>query len=95
MTRRSGTSIRGEVPSRAGNKRLKNALFHLAWAASCHDSLWKAYYDQKQAEGKQQNAAVLCLARRQLNVLFAMVKDRGLLRGEDPGCGLTVNVTGC
>lgn len=74
VTRRSGTSIRGEFPSRAGNKRLKNALFHSAWVASCHDSLSKAYYDRKRAEGKRHNAAVMCLARRRLNVLFAMVK---------------------
>jgi transposase len=74
VTRRSGTSIRGEFPSRAGNKRLKSALFHSAWVASCHDSLSKAYYDRKRAEGKRHNAAVMCLARRRLNVLFAMVK---------------------
>ena len=28
VTRRSGSSIRGEFPSRTGNKRLKNALFY-------------------------------------------------------------------
>ncbi|MFF8892799.1 IS110 family RNA-guided transposase [Brevibacterium casei] len=74
VTRRSGTSIRGEFPSRAGNKRLKNALFHSVWVASCHDPLSKAYYERKRAEGKRHNAAVMCLARRCLNVLFAMVK---------------------
>src|SRR5699024_4425918 len=30
VTRRSGTSIRGEFPARSGNKRLKNALFRSA-----------------------------------------------------------------
>ena len=34
VTRRSGTSIRGEFPARAGNKRLKNALFYSAWILS-------------------------------------------------------------
>ena len=63
VTRRSGTSIRGEFPWRAGNKRLKNALFHSAWVSSCHDPLSKAYYDRKRAEGKRHNAAVMCLAR--------------------------------
>ena len=34
VTRRSGTSIRGEFPARSGNKRLKNARFYSAWVAS-------------------------------------------------------------
>ena len=75
VTRRSGTSIRGEFPARSGNKQLKNALFRSAWVASCHDPLSKAYYDRKRAEGKKHNAAVICLARRRLNVLYAMVRD--------------------
>lgn len=75
VTRRSGTSIRGEFPARAGNKQLKNALFRSAWVASCHDPVSKAYYKKKRAEGKKHNAAVICLARRRLNVLYAMVRD--------------------
>ncbi|GAA3852906.1 IS110 family transposase [Brevibacterium ammoniilyticum] len=84
VTRRSGTSIRGEFPSRAGNKRLKNALFHSAWVASCHDSVSKAYYDRKRAERKRHNAAVMCLARRRLNVLFAMVKAGTFYEAKTP-----------
>ncbi len=33
VTRRSGTSIRGEFPSRSGNKNLKNAFFMSAFAS--------------------------------------------------------------
>ncbi|MDN6534730.1 MAG: IS110 family transposase, partial [Yaniella sp.] len=43
--------------------------------ASCHDPTAKAYYDRKRAEGKKHNAAGICLARRRLNVMFAMVRD--------------------
>lgn len=75
VTRRSGTSIRGEFPARSGNKRLKNALFHSAWVASNHDPISKAYYDSKHAEGKGHDAAVNCLARRSCNVIFAMLRD--------------------
>lgn len=75
VTRRSGTSIRGEFPARSGNKQLKNALFRSAWVASCHDPVSKAYYDKKRAEGKKHNAAVICLARSRLNVMFALVRD--------------------
>ncbi|MGO1561958.1 Mobile element protein [Actinomycetales bacterium JB111] len=75
VTRRSGTSIRGEFPARSGNKRLKNALFYSAWIATRCDPVSKAYFDRKRAEGKRHNAAVICLARRRCNVIFAMLRD--------------------
>mgnify|MGYP002757075005 CR=1 FL=1 len=75
ITRRSGSSIRGEFPSRAGNKRLKNALFYSAWIASTRDPASKTYYQRKRAEGKRHNAAIICLARRRCNVIYAMLRD--------------------
>lgn len=84
FTRRSGTSIRGEFPARSGNKQLKNALFRSAWIASCHDPLSKAYYDRKRAQGKKHNAAVICLARRRCDVIFAMLKNGTLYQAETP-----------
>lgn len=63
---------------------MKNALFHSAWVASCHDPLSKAYYDRKRDEGKRHNAAVMCLARRRLNVLFEMVKTGALYEAKTP-----------
>jgi hypothetical protein len=63
VTRRSGSSIKGEHPARGGNKRLKNALFLSAFAA-LHDPESRAYYDRKRAQGKKHNAALICLARR-------------------------------
>ena len=83
VTRRSGTSIRGEFTARSGNKQLKNALFRSAWVASCHDPVSKAYYDKKRAEGKKHNAAVICLARRRLNVMFALVRDGSFYHAPD------------
>lgn len=74
VTRRSGTSIRGEHPSRSGNKQLKRAMFLAAFAA-LHDPTSRAYYDHKRAEGKKHNAALICLARRRCDVLFAMLRD--------------------
>lgn len=46
VTRRSGTSIRGEFPARSGNKRLKNALFYSGWVASNNDPTSRAHYDR-------------------------------------------------
>ena len=35
----------------------------------------KRYYQRKRAEGKRHEQALLCLARRRLNVLWAMLRD--------------------
>lgn len=50
-TRSSGSSIRGEQPSRRGNKQLKPAFFLSAFAA-LSDPASRAYYDKKIAQGK-------------------------------------------
>jgi transposase len=74
VTRKSGISIRSERPPRGGNKHLKRALFLSAFAALA-DPASRAYYDRKRAAGKRHNAALICLARRRANVLFAMLRD--------------------
>jgi transposase len=71
--RQSGTSLRGNIASRHGNHRLKNALFLAAFASLRHPPS-RTYYDRKRAEGKGHNQAVLCLARRRVDVLHAMLK---------------------
>lgn len=76
VTKRSGTSIRGEHVNRGGNKRLKNALFMAAFTSLRADPASRAYYDRKRSEGKKHNAALICLARRKCDVLFAMIRDQ-------------------
>ena len=79
-TRQSGTSIRGEFPTRAGNKQLKNAMFQSAWIASnCHPAS-RDYYPRKRAEGQKHNAAVMCLARSRCNVIYALLTRREFFR---------------
>ncbi|WP_250404514.1 IS110 family transposase [Streptomyces cellostaticus] len=73
-TRSSGSSIRGEQPSRRGNKQLKRAFFLSAFAALA-DPVSRAYYDKKIAQGKHHTQALLCLARRRADVFFAMLRD--------------------
>ena len=75
VTRRSGTSIRGEHPPKGGNKQLKRAFFLAAFAALA-DPTSRAYYDRKRAEGKKHNAALICLARRRVDVLHAMLRTK-------------------
>ncbi|WP_410598082.1 IS110 family transposase [Amycolatopsis sp. lyj-23] len=74
VTRSSGTSIRGEHPARTGNRQLKRAFF-LAAFASLSDPTSRTYYDRKRAEGKKHNAALICLARRRCDVLYAMLRN--------------------
>ncbi|MFG2632285.1 IS110 family transposase [Streptomyces sp. NPDC048473] len=74
VTRSSGSSIRGEHPSRRGNKQLKRALY-LAAFASLSQPESRAYYDKKRREGKHHVAAIVALARRRIDVLFAMLRD--------------------
>ncbi|MFC7530197.1 IS110 family transposase [Actinoplanes sp. GCM10030250] len=75
VTRRSGISIRGEHPPKGGNKQLKRAFFLAAFASLAHPPS-RAYYDRKRAQGKRHNAALICLARRRCDVLFAMLRDQ-------------------
>jgi transposase len=68
------TSMNANLPSRFGNHRLKNAMFLAAFASLRH-SPSRAYYDRKRAQGKRHNQAVLCLARRRVDVLHAIVSQ--------------------
>ncbi|MFE7935758.1 transposase, partial [Streptomyces sp. NPDC057456] len=74
VTRSSGTSIKSEHPARTGNRKLKRAFFLAAFAA-LSDPTSRTYYDRKRAEGKKHNAALICLARRRCDVLYAMLRN--------------------
>lgn len=75
VTRRSGSSVRGETKSRRGNRALRDTLYLSAFA-SLRDPASRAYYDRKRAEGKRHAAALLCLARRRTDVLYAMISKQ-------------------
>ncbi|GAC1583692.1 MAG: IS110-like element ISSfl4 family transposase [Candidatus Dormibacteria bacterium] len=79
VTRRSGSSIRGEHAPRRGNKALKRALFLSAFASLRHPAS-RTYYDRKRAQGKTHTAALLCLARRRTDVLHAMIRTEKTYR---------------
>jgi transposase len=74
VTRNSGSSIRGEHPSRRCNRQLKRAFYLAAFASLTHPES-RAYYDRKRREGKHHVAALIALARRRIDVLFAMLRD--------------------
>lgn len=74
-TRQSGRTIKGEHQARRGNRSLRGALYISAFASLKHPPS-RAYYDRKRAEGKSHTAALTCLARRRVDVLHAMIRDR-------------------
>jgi transposase len=79
VTRQSGRSIKGEQQARRGNRSLRGALYISAFASLRHPAS-RAYYDRKRAEGKSHTAALTCLARRRVDVLHAMLRDRQCYR---------------
>lgn len=74
VTHQSGRSQHGERRARRGNKRLKQALYTSAASVIGHPSS-QPYYRRKRAEGKRHSQAVLALARRRVDVLYAMLRD--------------------
>ena len=66
VTRRSGSSIRGEHVTHAGNKRLTRAVFLSAFASLRSDPVSRAYYQRKRDQAKRHNQAVLALAHRRI-----------------------------
>jgi len=75
VTRRSGTSIRGEHPPRGGNKLLKPR-------SSCPCSRPRPTRSAgptttgNAPRARKHNAALICLARRRVDVLHAMLRTR-------------------
>ena len=61
--------------ARRGNRTLKNLLYRSAFSCTVHHAPSRAYYLRKRAEGKPHHRAVIALARRRVNVLWAMLRD--------------------
>jgi transposase len=57
-----------------GNRSLKQVLYQSAFA-SLKTPASRAFYDRKRSEGKKHHQAVLALARRRVNVIFAVLRD--------------------
>lgn len=57
------------------NRRLLRACYLSALSSIRSDPVSRTYYNRKRAEGKRHSQAVLALARRRLNVLWAMLRD--------------------
>jgi len=60
----------------AGDKALKRVFYQSAFIAISCDPASKTYYQRKRTEGKVHHQAVISLARRRVNVLHAMLRNR-------------------
>ena len=66
------------------NRRLLRACYLSAHTAIRADPASRRYYDRKRGEGKRHTQAVLALARRRLNVLWAMLRDHTIYQPTAP-----------
>src|SRR3712207_7586818 len=60
---------------RGGNKTLKRVFYQSAFASLRSAPQSRVFYDRKRAEGKRHTQALIALARRRVNVLWAMLRD--------------------
>jgi hypothetical protein len=61
-----------------------NSNVLLSAFAALHHPPSRAYYDRKRAEAKRHNQALIALARRRSDVLFAMLRDGTLYQEPEP-----------
>jgi transposase len=73
--RDSGKRVGNNRRMRGGNKSLKRVFYQSAFASLRSAPESRAFYDRKRAEGKRHTQALIALARRRVNVLWAMLRD--------------------
>jgi transposase len=73
--RDSGKRTGNDRRMRGGNKVLKRVFYQSAFASLRSSPQSRAFYDRKRAEGKRHTQALIALARRRVNVLWAMLRD--------------------
>jgi transposase len=73
--RDSGKRVGNHRRTRGGNKVLKRVFYQSALASLRCSTHSRAFYDRKRREGKKHTQALIALARRRVNVLWAMLRD--------------------
>jgi transposase len=72
---RSSGSVSYRRRAKRGNRVLKRVFYQSAHCAVlCHEQS-KTFYQRKRSEGKCHTQAVIAVARRRVNVLWAMLRD--------------------
>jgi transposase len=73
--RDSGKRVGNHRKGRGGNRVLKRVFYQSAFSSMRSIPESRAFYDRKRSEGKRHTQAVIALARRRVNVLWAMLRD--------------------
>ncbi len=73
--RDSGKRVGNNKRMRGGNKVLKRVFYQSAFASLRSAPQSRVFYDRKRAEGKRHTQALIALARRRVNVVWAMLRD--------------------
>ncbi|MDG4803253.1 transposase [Micromonospora sp. WMMD980] len=76
VSRDSGTVSGNHRQPRRYHRRLRHILWMAAFTAARECPISRAYYEKKRAEGKNRRQAILALARRRVDVLWALIRDR-------------------
>jgi transposase len=71
----SGKRVGNHKRMRGGNKVLKRVFYQSAFSSLRTSAESRTFYDRKRAEGKRHTQALIALARRRINVLWAMLRD--------------------
>ena len=71
----SGKRVGNHRRMRGGNKVLKRVFYQSAFASLRNAPESRAFYERKRAEGKRHTQALVALARRRVNVVWAMLRD--------------------
>jgi transposase len=74
-SRDSGKRVGKHRRMRGGNKTLKRVFYQSAFSSLRSSSESRAFYERKRREGKRHTQALIALARRRVNVLWAMLRD--------------------
>ena len=73
--RDSGKRVGNNKRMRGGNKTLKRVFYQSAFASLRSAPESRVFYERKRAEGKRHTQALIALARRRVNVVWAMLRD--------------------
>jgi len=79
-SRDSGRITGNHHRPRRFNRRLMRTCYLAALSSLKNSPASRTFYDRKRAEGKSHKQALIALARRRINVLWAMLRDRTTYR---------------
>jgi len=85
VPRDSGRIAGNHHRPRRYNRRLMRTCYLAALSSLKNSTASRAFYDRKRAEGKSHKQALIALARRRLDTLWTMLRDRTPYRESAPG----------